>query len=412
NNTAKTWSYTPSLPRTSGTSYSISARVADAAGNLGSASTSFSFSIDTSAPAVTAAITAVNDNVGLIQGNLAVSDDTTPTITGTISAALVSGESLRISNGATFLGLATVDNDTLTWAYTPTTALPNTSGTSYTISARVADAAGNLGNVSATRAFTLDTSAPSTTAAITAVNDNVGLIQGILADDAFTDDTTPTFTGTISAALASGESLRIFNGTTLLGSASVNNTAKTWSFTPSTPLSNGFYGVSARVSDVAGNLGAASPVQRFSIDSTANLLIGTATANTLTATNAKDIITGLGGVDTFKFTALTSSTLAIFDRITDFSIGTDILDGPDTITSAEINKLGLAASLDDSSISTLLTSSTFLANKAATFSYADPSGASRSFIALNDGFAGYSTGNDAIIEITGYTGLLANLFVS
>jgi hypothetical protein len=58
-----------------------------------------------------------------------------------------------------------------------------------------------------------------------------------------------------------------------------------------------------------------------------------------------------------------------------------------------------------------LTSSTFLANKAATFSYDDPFGVSRSFIALNDGFAGYSSSNDAIVEITGYTGLLANLAV-
>jgi hypothetical protein len=415
-NATLTWAFTPSaLAATAGTSYTITARVADAAGNLGTASTSFSFSLDTSAPAVTAAITAVDDNVGLIQGNLAswaYSDDTTPTISGTISAALATGDSLRISNGATFLGLATVDNATLTWAFTPTTALPDTTGTWYGISARVADAAGNLGSVSATRYFGIDTTAPSTTAAITAVNDNVGLIKGNLADGAVSDDTTPTISGTISAALASGERLRIYNGDSFLGIASVNNTANTWSFTPSTPIGNGFYGVSARVSDIAGNLGAASPVQRFSIDSTSNQLIGTAADNTLSATNAKDLITGLGGVDTFKFTALTSSTLASFDRITDFSIGTDILDGPNAITAAEINKLGLADSLDASSISTLLTTSTFIANKAASFSYADPSGVSRNFIALNDATAGYQSSTDAIIEITGYTGLLANLFVS
>jgi hypothetical protein len=417
NNTAKTWSFTPTtaLSNINGSSYAITARVSDAAGNLGIASASFSFSIDTSAPAVTAEITTVNDNVGLIQGNLAASaftDDTTPTISGSISAALASGESLRISKGATFLGLAAVDNATLTWAFTPTTALPNTTNTLYGISALVADAAGNLGSISATRSFRLDTTAPSTTAAITAVNDNVGLIRGNLADGAFTDDTTPTISGTISAAPAFGETLRIFNGDTFLGIATVNYTAKTWTFTPSTPIGNGFYAVSARVADVAGNLGAASPVQRFSIDSTSNQLIGTAATNTLTATNAKDLITGLGGADTFKFTALTSSTLAGFDRITDFSIGTDILDAPNAITAADINKLGLADSLDASSISTLLTTSTFIANKAASFSYADPSGVSRNFIALNDGTAGYQASTDAIIEITGYTGLLASLFVS
>jgi serralysin len=290
--------------------------------------------------------------------------------------------------------------------------LPSTAGTSYAISARVADAAGNLGTVSNRFLFSLDTSAPAVTAAITTVKDNVGLIRGNLAADAFSDDATPTINGSISASLATGETLRIYNGDTFLGIASVNNKAKIWSFTPSTPLGNGFYAVSARVSDVAGNLGAASPVQRFSIDSTSNQLIGTATANTLTATNAKDAITGLGGADTFRFTSVTQSTLANFDRISDFTIGTDILDGPNAITAAEINKLGLADSLDASSISSLLTNSTFIANKAATFSYNDPSGVSRSFIALNDGVSGYSASNDSIIEITGYTGLLANLFVS
>ena len=412
NNTAKTWSYRPTLPSSFGTSYSITARVADAAGNLGTASTSFSFSLDTSAPAATAAITAVNDNFGLIQGNLAagaVCDDVTPTISGTISAPLASGETLRISNRANFLGLATVDNDTLTWSYTPT--LPSTAGTSYAIFARVVDAAGNLGTASTSFSFSLDTSASAVTAAITAVNDNFGLIRGSLAADAVSDDATPTITGTISAALATGDRLRIYNGDSFLGIASVNNTAKTWSFTPTTPLANGFYAVSARVADVAGNLGAVSPLQRFSIDSTSNQLIGTATANTLTATTAKDMLTGLGGIDTFSFTALSRSTLVNFDRITDFAIGTDVLDGPNAITAADINKLGLADSLDTSSISTLLTTSTFIANKAASFSYADPSGTSRSFIAINDATAGYQSSTDAIIEITGYIGSLDSLQV-
>jgi hypothetical protein len=43
--------------------------------------------------------------------------------------------------------------------------------------------------------------------------------------------------------------------------------------------------------------------------------------------------------------------------------------------------------------------------------YADPSGISRSFIALNNGTAGYQAGADAIIEITGYTGSLDSLQV-
>ncbi|MCP9848706.1 CHAP domain-containing protein [Cyanobium sp. Morenito 9A2] len=236
NNTTGTWSYTPTLPITPGTSYSITARVADAAGNPGPASTARRFTLDATAPLTTAAITSVSDNAGLLQGTVAPSgrtDDLAPTITGTVSVALVSGETLRIFNGAVLLGNATVNNSAKTWSYTPT--LPATTGTSYSITARVADAAGNLGVASTARRFTLDTTAPLTTAAITSVSDNAGLLQGTVAPGGRTDDLTPTITGTVSVALVSGETLRLFHGSTLLGNATVNNSAKTWSYTPPCP---------------------------------------------------------------------------------------------------------------------------------------------------------------------------------
>ena len=93
----------------------------------------------------------------------------------------------------------------------------------------------------------------------------------------------------------------------------------------------------------------------------------------------------------------------------DFNIGTDFINGPTAVTAANINKLGAVSALDATSISALLTSTSFLANRAATFSYADLSGISRSFIALNDASAGFSASTDAIVEITGYTGSLNNL---
>ncbi len=114
----------------------------------------------TTAPFTTATITAVADNVGVVQGNLAaaaITDDSTPTFSGSISAALSTGETLRIFNGSTLLGDASVNNTTKTWSFTPT-ALANNG--SYAISASVADAAGNLGNPSASFSFSLDTSPP------------------------------------------------------------------------------------------------------------------------------------------------------------------------------------------------------------------------------------------------------------
>ena len=110
------------------------------------------------------------------------------------------------------------------------------------------------------------TTIPVTTATISAVEDNVGVVQGNLAAAAITDDSTPTFSGTISAALGTGETLRIFNGSTLLGNASVNNTTKTWSFTPTALANNGSYTISASVADAAGNLGNPSASFSFSFD--------------------------------------------------------------------------------------------------------------------------------------------------
>ena len=107
---------------------------------------------------------------------------------------------------------------------------------------------------------------PGTTATITTVADNVGLVQGNLAPAAISDDSTPTISGSLSAALSTGESLRIFNGSTLLGTASVNNTAKTWTFTPTALVNNGSYSISARVADAAGNLGSPSASFAFSLD--------------------------------------------------------------------------------------------------------------------------------------------------
>jgi hypothetical protein len=141
-----------------------------------------------------------------------------------------------------------------------------------------------------------------------------------------------------------------------------------------------------------------------------NLVMGDANNNTLSATSAKDILTGGGGADTFVFASLSRSTLANFDRITDFAIGTDRLDGPTSVQASRISRLGAVSTFDAAGIGRLLTTSTFAASRAATFTFADTTGM-RTFIALNDGVAGFSASKDAIVEITGYSGSLSNLAV-
>ena len=78
------------------------------------------------------------------------------------------------------------------------------------------------------------------------------------------------------------------------------------------------------------------------------------------------------------------------------------------VSAVNINKLGAVSALNTASIAAVLTTSAF-ASRAATFTFDDPSGLSRSFIALNNATAGYQSSGDAIIEITGYTGSLNSL---
>jgi hypothetical protein len=266
-----TWSYTPTLPASPGTTYSFVARVADAAGNLGAASTARSFILDTSAPTATVAIVDIIDNVSLYTGSVSeggLTNDKTPTLSGTLSALLAAGDTVSIFNGTTLLGSATVNSTTRTWSYTPT--LPTTAGSSYSFIARVVDAARNYGPASAARSLMLDTTAPTTTAAITSVTDDVGVLMGNVAAGGRSDDTTPRLAGSISSALQAGETLQIFNGTTLLGAATVDPATLTWSYTPTLPASPGTtYSFVARVADAAGNLGAASTARSFILDTSA-----------------------------------------------------------------------------------------------------------------------------------------------
>jgi Ca2+-binding RTX toxin-like protein len=123
--------------------------------------------------------------------------------------------------------------------------------------------------------------------------------------------------------------------------------------------------------------------------------------------NGADTLTGGNGADTFRYTALAESLLSNFDRTTDFKIGTDILDGPTAVSATNVAELGAVTALTQAGISTVLTSSSFAANQAATFSFG-----SQTFIALNDGTAGFQENSDAVIEITGFSGSLTSLVIA
>ncbi len=123
-----------------------------------------------------------------------------------------------------------------------------------------------------------------------------------------------------------------------------------------------------------------------------------------------DLLTGGSGVDTFQYQSLTDSLLSNYDVITDLQIGIDVIDSTRAISAAQIRKLGYVGALTETSIQQVLTSTNFVVNGASTFRFRDGL-IDRTFLALNDGRAGFSATTDSIIEITGFTGNLNNLSI-
>ena len=141
-----------------------------------------------------------------------------------------------------------------------------------------------------------------------------------------------------------------------------------------------------------------------------NIITGNDANNIIDGGAGKDILTGLGGADTFRYTTLTNSLLRGFDRIIDFAVGTDFIDGPNAIAAASIKKLGSVSALTQSAIQGVLTSTNFVSKGASVFTFVADESTQR-FLALNDKNAGFSAGTDVIIEITGMTGDINNLSV-
>jgi VCBS repeat-containing protein len=138
----------------------------------------------------------------------------------------------------------------------------------------------------------------------------------------------------------------------------------------------------------------------------ANKLTGNQANNVLEGGGGADILTGLGGADMFRYTKLTDSLLTGFDQITDFAVGTDKIDGPNSVGSTAILNAGQATDLTEAALQKILPSVSFVANGAATFTFG-----SRTFLTINDSSAGFSSSRDAVIEITGYSGNLQNLAI-
>jgi len=143
-------------------------------------------------------------------------------------------------------------------------------------------------------------------------------------------------------------------------------------------------------------------------NSLVNSLTGGAGNDSLTGGLGKDILTGSDGLDTLNYNSLGESLLTGFDVIQGYngtgasldSINAPAPIAPITLTASK----GTASSLTEAAIQLVLTNAAFAANTAEAFTLdplANPNYANDTFIALNNGVAGFQAANDAIIQLSG-----------
>jgi hypothetical protein len=101
------------------------------------------------------------------------------------------------------------------------------------------------------------------------------------------------------------------------------------------------------------------------------------------------------------YNSLSESLLAGFDVIQGYSgtgVSKDSINAPSSIAAINLTtSKGTAIALTQAAIQSVLTS--FVSNTAAAFKVTGQSG---TFIALNDGVAGFQSATDAVIQLAGY----------
>ncbi|HDX4275822.1 TPA: Ig-like domain-containing protein [Enterobacter hormaechei subsp. steigerwaltii] len=264
--TNQRWSYTDTRDLADG-DYTYQVRIIDQAGNVGSTSSQV-VTVDTTPPDTVGTVVSYTDGEGERTGTYGASvatDDTSPLINGTLNRAPEDGEIVQLYRDGILLGQVTM-NGSASWSYQDNGLLDG----NHTYILRVTDKAGNY-TESDGFVLNVDTSIPTTTAAITAQT---------------TSDTTPIINGTVSADLVNGEYLVVMvNGKTYTsqtgGAVVIDPDHNTWylQIPDSDALSVASYDVTAQVKSSAGNGNTTGTA-------TGSLVIDTTSVNTDWATTA------------------------------------------------------------------------------------------------------------------------------
>ncbi|CAN7196995.1 Ig-like domain-containing protein [Caballeronia sp. LjRoot31] len=230
-----TWSVQPSTPLSSGP-HDLYAVAINGQGTS-ARSADINFNVTVAHGPQQPSLPVLTDDGGAAIAPGSVSTDGHPHISGTGTA----GDTIRVFDGSTPIGSALIDSKGH-WTFTP--AADFAVGT-HNLFVTETNPAGDTSPQSDAFWFSfnpvvpVDPSAPSAPV-ITGLIDTAGPLAGNVSPGGLVTDGQPTLNGTGHA----GSTINVFDNTTLLGTAVVNDNG-TWSFTPATALQVGGHGLTA-----------------------------------------------------------------------------------------------------------------------------------------------------------------------
>ena len=282
------------------TTYSVTATVTDGAGNVTSDAASGELVIESVPPTIASFGSSTADGAYKAGAAVVIIATTNEAVKAgsAVTVTLNTGDTVTLvaaSNGTTLVGTYTVgagdtaaDLDVTSYILGTSTAVPTDLAGNAMVSTTLPSGQNTL---AASKALVIDTTNPLKPA-ITGVADNVELLTGAVANFGQTNDSTPTFTVSAEAnATVTLFYIKDAGVETLLGTATQTGVGTgLYTYTPESPLPEGNYGFTARATDEAGNVSAASDAFAFILDTTPPATV--VTVNVLYTTVLAPQITG------------------------------------------------------------------------------------------------------------------------
>ncbi|MEB2724880.1 Ig-like domain-containing protein [Citrobacter braakii] len=256
-------------------------------------------------PVIIAVTDDVDDFTGPINNNELTNDDK-PKIEGIAEA----GSRVKIYDNGTLLATVTADNNG-NWNYTPTAAL---SQGAHVFTVTATDAANNTSSAASWKII-VDSIAP-TVPVITLVNDDVGSITGNVANNGFTNDKTPTISGTGEP----GSLVTLYDNGLQMAAFFIDRTG-TWSHNVTTDeaLAEGTHRFTVTATDAAGNVVTSPNPVIVTVDTLAPAAPVIVSATDDVGNAPIDLLSGSRSNDTLpelKGTGIAGSTITLYEGST------------------------------------------------------------------------------------------------